>query len=377
MQVTITPSQIRQNNRLLIYHLIYNKKRISRQEICYELGLSRPTVTGILSSLEEKGLVRKEGFMESGQAGRKAAAYQIDETFRIALGVEILKNEFRMLAVNLYGELMDCVIISLEYHNADYYYKEVADAIRDFLVSLHITRQQVLGIGFAMEALFSADGQSVVYGKLLENTGMNISAFTRHLNYPCTLMRPSSCAAVAELWASPDLDNAMFLSLSRHLGAAAITGRSIPAGKHGHNTAIEHLQIRPGGKRCYCGKEGCMETLCSVSALLVPGETLDEFFRRVREKDPSCSARWNTYLSDLAYCINFLHLMSDTDFILGGKLAAYFSQDDIETLYRYLAALSPYTEAPDYLHITRLLLHDTVTGAALPYIWSFLGNADL
>ena len=89
MQLSITPGQIRQNNRLLIYHLIYNKKKISQLEICAELHLSRPTVGGLLAQLEESGLIRKEGTIPAEMAGRKAAAYTITENYRIAVGVEI------------------------------------------------------------------------------------------------------------------------------------------------------------------------------------------------------------------------------------------------------------------------------------------------
>ena len=377
MQLSITPGQIRQNNRLLVYHLIYNQKRIAQQEICQELHLSRPTVAGILVQLEEAGLIRKEGVMESDQAGRKAAAYMINENYRIAVGVEIRKNEFKMLAVNLYGELLDNVIITLEYHNADFYYRELSDAVRDFLTAHDISHSQVLGIGIAMEALLSPDGEQVVYGRLLENTSLSISAFTRYLHYPCTLMRTVNCAAAAELWASPDLENALYLSLSEHLSAAVISNRSIVSGKHGRNSTVEHLQMRQGGKRCYCGRSGCMETLCSLSSLLEPAENIDEFFRKARGSDPEAAARWADYLSRLSSCITIMHMMYDTDYILGGTLARYLNAEDLQILYQKLAVFSPYTETPDFLSISRIPLHDPIIGAALPYIWSFLGSADL
>ena len=377
MQFSITPGQIRQNNRLLIYHLIYNKKKISQLEICAELHLSRPTVGGLLAQLEESGLIRKEGTIASEMAGRKAAAYTITENYRIAVGVEIRKEEFKILAVNLYGDLLDSVIISLEYHNADFYYKELSDAVRDFLSALKVSHTQVLGIGIAMEAILSPDGSQVIYGRLLENTRLSVTAFSKYLRYPCTLMRTVNCAAAAELWASPDLENALYLSLSEHLGAAAISGRSILTGKHGHSTSVEHLQMRPGGKRCYCGRNGCMETLCSLSSLLRQGENAEDFFRKVRDKDSAALSRWNDYLTDLSSCINTLHLIYDTDYILGGTLARYLTSDDVQVLYQKLALLSPYTETSDYLSISSIPLHDPIVGAALPYIWSFLGNSDL
>ena len=59
MKKSITPNQIRENNRNLIYQYIYRKKKVSQQDIAYDLHLSRPTVTTNLSSLEEDGLINK------------------------------------------------------------------------------------------------------------------------------------------------------------------------------------------------------------------------------------------------------------------------------------------------------------------------------
>ena len=55
MRKSITPNQIKETNRTLIYQYIYKKKKVSQQDISYDLHLSRPTVTTNLSSLEEDG----------------------------------------------------------------------------------------------------------------------------------------------------------------------------------------------------------------------------------------------------------------------------------------------------------------------------------
>ncbi len=377
MQGSITPGQIRQNNRLQVYHLIYNKKRISQLEICSELHLSRPTVTGILSQLEEKGLIKKNGFISSSQAGRKAAAYSIAETGFISLGAEIRSKELKILAVNLYGERIDKVQIPLEYHNQDDYYKEASKAIREFLAFINVPRTSVLGLGIAMEAVISEDGQKVLYGKVLDNTGMDVSAIRRHLDIPCALIRTSGSEAVAELWASPDLENAFFLSLSEHLGAALISGHSVVSGKHGRSTSVEHLRMRAGGPPCYCGRIGCMETLISLNALLQPEETPEEFFMHVRAKEETAVKRWDAYLTGLSACIHILHTMFDTDFILGGTLSAYMGKDDLELLYKKLEQLALFEEPRDYLHLSRIAQENAAAGAALPYIWSFLASEDI
>lgn len=45
MKQSITPNQIKENNRNLIYQYIYKHEKVSQQDIAYDLHLSRPTVT--------------------------------------------------------------------------------------------------------------------------------------------------------------------------------------------------------------------------------------------------------------------------------------------------------------------------------------------
>lgn len=61
MKKSITPNQIKESNRNLIYQYIYKNPGVSQLDITYHLHLSRPTVTTNLSSLEEDGLIEKAG----------------------------------------------------------------------------------------------------------------------------------------------------------------------------------------------------------------------------------------------------------------------------------------------------------------------------
>ena len=318
---SITPNQIKQNNRNLIYHYIYKNRRVSQQDISYELRLSRPTVTTNLAVLEQDGLIQKAGQIDTEFVGRKAAAYSVVPDFCIGIGVEILKKEVKMIAVNLYGEKIGRLVYEIPYENQESYYSRVSSRILAFKESLGASDEQILGIGFAMQALISPDRQTVIYGNILECTGLSITVFTRHLPYPCSFIHDADSAAISELWMSPELSNAFYLSLSRHLGAAIISKGEIISGRHGHSATIEHIQMQPKGKLCYCGKYGCMETLCSLSALLGDDEDMEGFFEKLRQGQPDVNQRWTIYLSDLARSINMLHMIYDTDFILGGYLA--------------------------------------------------------
>lgn len=372
MEKSITPNQIKQNNRSLIYHFIYKNRKVSQQDISYALHLSRPTVTANLSAMEEEGLICKNGQIDTEFVGRKASAYSIVADYRIAVGIEILKKEIKMIAVNLYGEKICRTASLIPFERSESYFKAVCDKLIEFKSAFGAKDEQILGIGFAMQGLITPDKQTVLYGKILSCTGLSITEFSKHLPYPCSFIHDADSAAISELWISPGLTDAFYLSLSKHLGAAIISKGIILDGKHGHNSTIEHIQMQSGGSLCYCGRQGCMETLLSLTALLNDGEELEDFFREVRSSEPAARKRWELFLINLSKAVNMLHLIYDTDFILGGYLAPYLCEEDLSFLHEQIREMTPFPEPSDFLLISKMPRHNISIGAALPYVQEFL-----
>lgn len=377
MAKSITPNIIKQNNRSLVYRYIYENSPSSQQDISYHLQLSRPTVTTNLNELEQDGLIQKTGLIETEFVGRKATAYAIVPDFRMGIGVEILNQKVKIIAVNLYGEKTGRHVFDIPYENTDAYCKAVCQQILRFKDTMGISDHQLLGIGIAMQALISPDQQTVIYGKTLSCTGLSITAFTKYLPYPCSFIHDADSAAISELWLSPELKDAFYLSISTHLGAAMISDGKILSGKHGHSATIEHIQMQEGGKTCYCGKKGCAETLCSLSALLHEDETLSDFFQHVRNQETSYVVRWEQFLTDLSRVINGVHLIFDTDFIIGGYLAAYLCEADLTFMYEKIRQMTPFEEQDDFLYISKMPKHNISIGAALQYIRAFIAQMQM
>ena len=372
MPKRITPGQIKMNNRQQIYSFIYRRGKVSQQDMLYELRLSRPTVATNLSALEDEGLVCKSGVIESDQIGRKATAYAIVADYRIAVGVEVMRNVVKLIAVDLYGRKLRREVLDMRYTNEPAYYQSVCAAINAFIDALAVARAQVLGIGISMQAVASPDGRSVVYGAILGCTGLKIDVFEQWLDHPCAFIHDPRAAALSELWATPELSDAMYLSLSRHLGGSMIVDRRIIDGRHGHNATFEHIQVDPDGERCYCGRRGCWDTRVSMKALLDRSDP-DAFFDAVRAGNPAEAARWSAYLDDLAALIGDLHLVYDVDFILGGHLASYLTEADLGHMYAVIRERCPFDDrADDFIRISKMPSHNITIGSALPFIQAFL-----
>lgn len=371
MAKRITPGQIKRNNRQQIYNYIYHRRKASQQDMVFALRLSRPTVAANLAELEEDGLICKNGQIEADQIGRKAAAYAIVPDYRVAVGVEILRKRVKMIAVDLYGEKLSREVVELRFAHEPAYYNRVCVEINRFVDALSVPRERILGVGLAAQALASRDGRSIAYGAILGCTGLTVDVFEKALQLPCRFMHDPAGAAMSELWVSPEMTDAVYLSLSAHPGGAIINQRRIMVGKHGHNSTFEHIQARPDGELCYCGRRGCWDTLLSRRAL-VGEDTLEAFFERVRAGDAEAEARWGVYLTNLARLIGWLHLFNDVDFILGGHLAPFFTEADIRRLYDEIRRTCPFDEADDFIRISKMPSHNITVGISLPYITACL-----
>ena len=371
MAKRITPGQIRRTNRQQVFQYIYDEKKVSQQDIAYALQLSRPTVAAALTEMEEMGMILKSGYLDSDQIGRKAAAYSIDETFRVAVGVEIMRPRVKFVAADLYGRTLGREIWDFPYANEQAYFSRVSEKILAFIHKLSLPDEKILGIGIAIQGLVNADGSEVVYGTILDCTGLKIEVFTRHLPFPCAFVHDSDAAAISEIWCSPGLKNAYYLSMSRHLGGSIINNRRIAIGRDGRSTLFEHIVIRPEGKPCYCGKRGCLETICSMNALL-GDEDPEVFFAALRSGSPAEKARWTAYLKDVADMAESLHLVYDMDIILGGHLAAYLREDDLDFLRNKIRESCPFPVTGDFLLLSKMPSHNITMGAALYFLQKYL-----
>lgn len=371
MDNRITQEEIRKTNRQQIYRFIYHNPRSSSPGICAALGFSRPTVTSNLAALEEEGMIFKAGLQETGQIGRRPVLYSIVPDYRVAVGLEILENRINIVAVNLYGKQIALISPHIRYVNDDSYYKTVCGQTVSFIKSLHLSEGQVLGIGITMQGLVSPDGKLLIYGEILGNTGTEIGVFEKYLPYACCFIHDPVAAAFSEMHISPEITDVLYMSLSAHLGGAIISNRHVETGKHGHNATFEHIRAFANGKKCYCGQYGCWATVCSQPAL-VGEEEPEDFFVRMRCGSEPERESWHAFLTHLARLIRDLHLTNDRDIMLGGRLAPFFTKEDIAFLYDEIRRICPFTEDDDFILLSKMPAYHIAIGAALKYIHGFL-----
>ena len=369
----LTTIALKKINRSKIYQYIYRSKLTSKLQIVQDLQMGLSTVSQNLNLLENEGLIEKNGYFAS-TGGRKANAIQIVSDFKISIGVGILKNMFHITAIDLYGNTICTDTIPLTYSNTAAYYQQITDKVKDFIDKKQYPEDKILGVSIATQGITSPDNTTVIYGNIMNNTGMRLKDFSRHLPYPCHLEHDSKSAAFLELWNHPELDSAVVFLLNRNLGGAIITNHQIHQGRSMHSGTIEHICINPDGPLCYCGNRGCLETYCSANSLeQASGMTIKEFFPLLREKkSPRLIQIWEDYLKHLAFAMKNLNLVIDAPIIISGYLAPYFTEEDTDYLLEQINSMTPFKLEEEQLLVGTHGQYTPAIGAALFYVEKFI-----
>lgn len=371
----LSNAEIKKVNRNNILRYLLKSEIVSKNGIAYHLELTAPTVASALKDLQELGLVKEEGAMDSN-GGRKSMGYSCSKDAKYAVGVNISKNYVDLAIVNLAMKAVCTKHERIQIKGDEASYEWLRTYIGDAIEEMRIARKKILGIGYALPAIIDESGTRI-YGlheemDLPRNFYEIVSSW---FPYPAMLRREAVCAGSA---VANDLDietQAVYLNLSPSVGGAVIRKRApLNLGINCRKGEFGHLTLVPNGKQCFCGRKGCMNAYCSTENLTsLTGGDLSVFFERLRAGEAEYEKVWDTYLSYLALSIHNLMTCFDEKLILGGDLARYLHPYMAELQIR-VAEYDHYLREPDYLGVGALEFDAASIGVAGYFIEQYISN---
>lgn len=356
-----------------MYDYLRRHSHSTRADISTALGLSIPTVSKYLTHLIETGLAEQKTKLRPGEdGGRAPAAYASVPDARIALGVSVTKRHITAVATNLNGDTVHSVRVRHPYSRTDEHARYVGKLCSDLVATCDIDPAHLLGIGIAMPGLVDRASNAVVYGRVIDNEGMTSAHFQRFLDAKATILHDSYAAGLAESWRWDHLNNAFYITLSGSVGGAVIFNNEIFTVNGGYPGEIGHLLLVPNGTRCYCGRYGCMDTVCNTSVLIGDTEdSIEQFFAEL-STNLRFQSRWQSYTDHLARAIHSVRALFGGTIILGGEVGTFIG-DHLGDVLSKVDQLALFGErAHDYVVPARQKNNSVATGAALSHIQKFL-----
>jgi predicted NBD/HSP70 family sugar kinase len=372
-------SEIRKINRNLIYHYLYDHPAISKQDLSNALGMSMPTITLNLTELITQGLVKNTEQLQS-TGGRKARTLSVNPSARHAIGLDITTHNIGAVIVDLGGSIVVSKRVQAPFSSTEFYFKGLATLIEDLIEEAGIDRQTILGVGLAVPAIISKDGQTLAYASFLNFTNGQLRDFAGFIKYPSRFVNDANAGGFAEFWTNTALRNdsedrgVVYLSVNNSVGGAFLVNGRIFVGDDQRASEFGHMTLIPGGRTCYCGQKGCVDAYLGAGRLTEGFQgSLSAFFESLRGGDSASADRWNEYMNYMALAVNNLHMAFNTDVIIGGHVGGYMSPY-IDQLRDVISRKNPFSMSGSYLKDCAYKREATAVGAAMLFISEFMDS---
>lgn len=260
-----------QENRSTILEYIFRHAPVARSTIARNTQITPATVTSISGNFIQEGIIQEIGSDESPEEispGRKKILLDLVPDRAYSMGVEFTKRHVRFLICDLRG---NCVFQTSGLLNT-----EIKENITKFLIN-KITEilnnhpeivKSLIGIGVAVPGHVDAQQDKVITNSSTF-PGFSGKELKKHLPFPVVLENNVRCMAFGlYLFDNTSPETFAFFHSGLGMFCAMMKDSRLFQGTNYYAGEIGHTIVNPEGKKCECGKRGCLQTYCSETWLL-------------------------------------------------------------------------------------------------------------
>ena len=346
---------LRELNRGRVINALRERGRASRAEIARATGLSRSTVSSIVSDLIESGLLTEErdalGVAYGEAGGRPPVLLSLDPSAGLAVGIDFGHTHLRVAVSDLSHEVLAETRRELDVdHSADQGLDAAVELVDQVLNEAKVERNAVLGVGMGLPGPINSSTRTVGSSSILPGwVGVDAAAeMERRLRLPVHVENDANLGALAEyVWGSGrGHSDVIYIKLSSGVGAGLLLGGRLHEGAGGTAGEIGHTPAQQGTAICRCGSRGCLETVASARAIAEQlgasrGEPVStqELLRLTAEGDPAAARLIAEAGREIGVALAGLcNLINPDCVIIGGDLSAageLITEPIFESIRRY------------------------------------------
>lgn len=259
------------SNRSRILECIYRNAPIARTDIAEETEITPATVTMNVTTLISEGFVRElgEASTDEGSSGRKRVLIDIIPDRAYSIGLEFTQKALVICITDLKGRI--------RFQHAEPFNEELAgritdaiiDGVKGLVAESGISWDEIVGIGAAVPGHMNGSASSLVTNR---KTWQNFDPkrIEQELPLPIVCENNARCMALGEYLFSPQEspDSFAFFHVGMGMFCANVVDGEMFLGENYVAGEIGHTIVSEGGRRCECGKYGCLQTYASENQLI-------------------------------------------------------------------------------------------------------------
>ena len=254
-------------NRQIVLNYVRDRGPISRAEIARRTKLQRSTISEIVDSLLEEGLIEEVG---SGQStgGRCPTLLALRTTGAAAIGIDIAPTRTTVATSDLAGGLLESEGFETDHD----FERTVARAVAAAGRLIERGGGSIEGIGVSLPGLVDSSKGRLLYVPYFKWQDLDVSGpIAEATGLKVTIDNDANAAALAELWfGRADVSEArdfIMVFIAEGVGAGIIFDGQVYRGEGGAGGEFGHMIIgdrAPGP--CSCGSYDCWEAFASGRA---------------------------------------------------------------------------------------------------------------
>lgn len=346
----INQDDLRNHNlSVVIDTLLRTTEPLSRAELAKRTGLTKATMSLLVSMLVDDGVVREGEPSVQSSYGRPSTPLLIAGGRYCGIGLQVNTNGYGVIVLDLDGTVISerWVDTDMSAPDADEVFAEL-DALAMEQEALLAERGcTVAGAGLALPGLVTGD-MRLLMARNLGWEQLDLTRFDVMRRLDVTAGNEANMAALAQIpgyamrrdgdgIVGPS-ESFIYLSTDVGIGGAVVRNGHVEIGDHGFGGELGHTSVELRGPVCRCGRRGCLETYAGRRAMVESAgiasgsaaarrESVDELIDRWCAGDVRVAAVVNkaieAMVSSIASAINVCDIET---VVLGGVWSQFGSE---------------------------------------------------
>ncbi|MFD0305822.1 ROK family protein [Streptomyces sp. NPDC127119] len=293
-------ARLRRGHEELVLRQMRTHGPLNRAELGRLTGLSRTTLYDIVSALVDSGaVVATAPAPAERRRGRPVETLTLHRDAGQAIGLDFARRAVHVAAVNVAHEVIGSASAA---HGSGLSWEKRVDLAARLVGglaggTLRLGALSGIGVGVVgpvhdapatgtSTTGIPVTGTSAVSSRSAERSGSPTAdspaagaprphedlplLLRKRFGVPVLLDNNTRLAALAEAtWgAAAGVQDVLYLRLSHGVGGGLVVGGALHRGARGLSGEFGHITAEPDGRRCSCGKDGCLETVASIGAVL-------------------------------------------------------------------------------------------------------------
>jgi predicted NBD/HSP70 family sugar kinase len=329
---------LRRGNLALLVRTLREHGALSRAQLAVRSGLSKATVSSLVTDLEARGLVHDAGVSAGGQ-GRPGQLVNLRPDSVCGVGLDIHVGHVGALVTDLGGDVLVQRRVAIDVPSIGP--EKALDQLAQIATEAMDGLANAIGVTVSVPGLVDTHAGTVPFSPRLRWRDVAVAdGLAARTDLPLdqiVVENDANLGAMAEL-AAMDVADLVYLTGDFGIGGGVVAGGRLVRGVGGFAGEIGHMAMDPLGPYCSCGRRGCWETQVGLGALLHacadpddpirdPALDLDQRMRMVRARAEQHDRRTLDALHQIGVAlglgVSFLvNLLNPAVVVLGGYFAA-------------------------------------------------------